>query len=49
MQPLFKGAKTYLDGTSEKLFSQGLCVASSTTMTKDDVAYICNIIKESLK
>ena len=49
MQPLFKNAKTYLDGTSERLFNQGLCVASSTTMTKDDVAYICKVIKESLK
>jgi len=49
MQPLFKDAKTYLDGTSEKLFQQGLCVASSTTMTKDDVKYICKVIKESLK
>jgi len=49
LQPLFKDAKTYLDGTSEKLFNHGLCVASSTTMTKDDVAYICTVIKESLK
>jgi UDP-N-acetylbacillosamine transaminase len=48
MQPLFKDAKTYLDGTSEKLFNQGLCVASSTTMTRDDVKYICEVIKESL-
>ena len=48
MQPLFKDAKSHLDGTSEALFNHGLCVASSTIMTKDDVAYICNIIKESL-
>jgi UDP-N-acetylbacillosamine transaminase len=48
MQPLFKDTKTYLDGTSEKLFNQGLCVASSTTMTRDDVKYICEVIKESL-
>lgn len=40
MQPLFKDAKTYLDGTSEELFSKGLCLASSTTMTKDDVKMI---------
>jgi UDP-N-acetylbacillosamine transaminase len=49
MQPLFKNSKTYLDGTSEKLFNQGLCVASSTTMTKDDVHNICQVIKKSLK
>ena len=49
MQPLFKDAKSYLDGTSERLFNNGLCLASSTTMSKDDVAYICKVIKESLK
>lgn len=48
IQPLFKNAKSFIDGTSEKLFSKGLCVASSTTMTKDDVEMICNVIKESL-
>ena len=45
MQPLFKECKTYLDGTSEALFSKGLCVASSTTMTKDDVKRICEVIR----
>jgi len=48
MQPLFKNAKAYLDGTSEKLFNQGLCVASSTTMTKDNVKNICKVIRNSL-
>jgi UDP-N-acetylbacillosamine transaminase len=48
MQPLFHNAKTYLDGTSEELFAKGLCLASSTTMTKDDVDTICNTIKNNL-
>ena len=48
MQPLFKNAKSHLDGTSEKLFKSGLCVASSTTMTKDDVKMICDLIKQNL-
>jgi len=48
MQPLFKDAKTYLDGTSEELFSKGLCLASSTTMTKDDVKMICKVIRDNL-
>ncbi|PLY05595.1 MAG: aminotransferase DegT [Arcobacter sp.] len=46
MQPLFKNAKTYLDGTSEKLFKKGLCLASSPTMTKEDIEYICKVIKK---
>jgi UDP-N-acetylbacillosamine transaminase len=49
MQPLFKDAKSYLDGTSEELYQKGLCLASSTTMVKDDVKMICNTIKEIVK
>lgn len=46
MQPLFKMAKNYLDGTSEKLFKKGLCLASSPTMTEEDVIKICKVIKK---
>ena len=49
MQTLFKDAKNYLDGTSEELFSKGLCVASSTTMSKCDVILICDTIKSVLQ
>lgn len=45
MQPLFNKAKNYLDGTSEKLFSKGLCLASSPTMNEEDVIKICEVIK----
>lgn len=48
LQPLFKEATSYLDGTSEALFKKGLCLASSTTMTKDDVEKISNLIKGCL-
>jgi len=48
MQELFRNSQSHLDGTSELLFSKGLCVASSTTMTKEDVAMICDVIKENL-
>ncbi|WP_455756628.1 aminotransferase class V-fold PLP-dependent enzyme [Sulfurimonas sp.] len=49
MQPLFEGAKTLLDGTSENLYNKGLCLASSTTMIRDDVERICDTIKSVLK
>ena len=48
MQPLFKNALCYVDGTSEELYSKGLCLASSTTMTKEDVKMISDVIKENL-
>lgn len=46
LQPLFKNSKSFLDGTSEDLFEKGLCVASSTTMTKNEVKIICEVIKK---
>ena len=48
IQPLFNDAKSYVDGTSETLYNRGLCLASSTIMTKEDVEKICNTIIESL-
>lgn len=45
MQTLFKNAKSYVDGTSENLYKKGICLASSTTMTKRDVEIICDNIK----
>jgi UDP-N-acetylbacillosamine transaminase len=48
LQPLFKNAKNYLDGTSEKLYKKGLCLASSTTMTKNDVKIISDTIRNNL-
>ena len=48
-QPLFKDCKTYLDGTSEELFKKGLCLACSTTMTRNDVKMICEVIKDNLE
>jgi len=44
---LFKNAKKYVDGTSETLYSKGLCVASSTTMDEEDVKMVCKVIKKS--
>lgn len=48
LQPLFKDASSFVDGTSERLFDKGLCVASSTSMSKDDVRMVCETIKKNL-
>jgi len=48
LQPLFRDTKKLTDFTSENLFNHGLCIASSTTMCKEDVFHICNTIKKSL-
>jgi UDP-N-acetylbacillosamine transaminase len=49
MQTLFKDAKNVLDGTSENLYTKGLCLASSTTMSRDDVSMICEVMKANLE
>jgi len=43
-QPLFRGAKAYLNGRSEELFKKGLCLPSGTTLTKNQVKEICEVI-----
>ncbi len=48
IQPLFKDAKRFVDGTSEELYMKGLCLASSTIMKKDDVEMICEAIRANL-
>ncbi len=47
LQPLFKGAKAYLNGRSEELFKKGLCLPSGTRLTKNQVKEICEIIQSS--
>lgn len=49
LQPLFKDATKYVDGTSEGLFQQGICLASDTRMSKDDVIKITDTIKVLFK
>ena len=44
LQPLFKGAKSYLNGRSEELFKRGLCLPSGTTLSKNQVKEICEVI-----
>ncbi len=48
LQPVFKGAKCFLNGVSEDLFKKGLCLPSGTTLTEDDIEEISSIIKEEL-
>jgi dTDP-4-amino-4,6-dideoxygalactose transaminase len=45
LQPVFKDAPAYIDGTSEKLFDTGICLPSGTTMTEEELDRIIEIIK----
>jgi len=46
MQPVFKSAKSYISGVSEKLFKKGICLPSGTSLQNKEIREICNILKE---
>ncbi len=48
LQPVFKGSKSFINGTSEKLFELGLCLPSGSNLTKSDLRLIINIIKKNI-
>ncbi|MDL2314899.1 DegT/DnrJ/EryC1/StrS family aminotransferase [Bacteroidales bacterium OttesenSCG-928-C19] len=43
LQPVFSDAPFYGDGTSEKLFSQGLCLPSSSILTSKDIERVLDV------
>jgi dTDP-4-amino-4,6-dideoxygalactose transaminase len=45
LQPIFKGVPSYVNGISEKLFKNGLCLPSGTNLSQKDLERICRIIK----
>ncbi|MFV0587854.1 DegT/DnrJ/EryC1/StrS family aminotransferase [Bacteroides reticulotermitis] len=49
LQPVFKDNPCYVDGTSERLFSEGLCIPAGPCVTEEDVTYIVSEIKNCMK
>lgn len=45
MQPIFSGCPYYGDGTSERLFRDGLCLPSGTSLSFDDVDRVIKAIE----
>jgi UDP-N-acetylbacillosamine transaminase len=48
MQPLFSDALMVEDGTSQRLFKQGICLPSGSNMSNADVYRVCGLIKKAL-
>lgn len=48
LQPIYKDAPAYIDGTSEHIYNCGLCLPSGPMVTDDDVHYIIDSIKEAV-
>ena len=49
LQPVYANATAYVNGVSERLFSQGLCIPAGPWVTDADVAYIVEQIKACCK
>ena len=47
-QPVFAQAPSYINGVSEELFTQGLCLPSGPCVTDDDIRYIVSQIKAAI-
>ena len=45
LQPIFQHSPYYGDGTSERLFDQGLCLPSGTAMSADDLARVVSVFR----
>ena len=45
MQPVYADAPFYGNGMSEKIFSQGLCLPSGSSLTDDDIARVVEVLK----
>ena len=48
-QPVFRDAPAYVNGVSEQLFAQGLCLPSGPFVTDEDALRITAIIKDTIK
>ncbi len=47
MQPVFSGYPCYLNGTSEALFKDGLCLPSGSNLSDEDMLRIQSIIADT--
>ena len=46
LQPVFKNAPFYGNGTSERLFEIGVCLPSGPTLTDEDVERVTKVVKQ---
>ncbi len=49
LQPIFENSPFFGDGTSERLFEQGLCLPSGSNLSSSDLNEVANNIKSVLK
>lgn len=48
LQSIFAGALSVVDGTSEDMFSRGICLPSGTDMSDETIERVVKIVKENI-
>lgn len=48
LQPVFAEAPFYGDGTSERLFNDGLCLPSGTSLSDEQIEKVISVIKDNI-
>ena len=48
-QPVFNGCPAYVNGVSEAMFKQGICLPSGPMVTDEDVTFIIRTIQQAFK
>jgi dTDP-4-amino-4,6-dideoxygalactose transaminase len=46
LQPVFEGCQSFINGVSENLFNNGLCLPSGSNMTEQDLERVLFVIKQ---
>lgn len=49
LQPVFADAPAVVNGTSERIFADGLCLPSGSAMSDDQVDLVCEVVAEVLR
>jgi dTDP-4-amino-4,6-dideoxygalactose transaminase len=49
LQPVFSGCPAYVNGTSERLFKQGLCLPSGSNMSDEDRGRVLEVLQRVFK
>jgi dTDP-4-amino-4,6-dideoxygalactose transaminase len=49
LQPVYMNAERYLSGNAERIYGEGLCLPSGSTMSDEDVKRVSNLILSSIK
>jgi len=48
LQPVFAGARSFVNGTSQGLFDRGVALPSGSALTDDDIERVVGVLTKAL-